>query len=143
MPRGNPEFGRQVKSPGRPKKPKIEDASSTKAYVDAFIDAHLPEYLKTLHEAATGRSTKDVKVKINAANLLIERRLGRPIERRESDNDNLIAMVRELAALVPKPASVQVVEATVKELPPGECGTAAGEVSNDGTAQGVDGEGRV
>lgn len=130
MPRGNPNFGRDVKSPGRPPKPKPDgDLATTKKIVDDFIDAHIPEYLKTIHDAATYKTTNDPKVAVNAANELLKRRLGPPTEVRDAENHMLLAVLKEMAAITAKvtgahQAEVITVEAPeVKELPPPDAGS--------------------
>ena len=102
MPRGNPNFGRMVKSPGRP--PKVKKALDTKTRVDEFIDEHIDEYLLVLHEdAVKNRNPKSAQV-------LIERRLGKPAERQEAAEGILAGVLQMLARHRLPPPRITVLE---------------------------------
>ncbi len=120
MPRGNPTFGRDVKSPGRPRKPRpAEDAQQAKTETEHFIAQHVPEYLQTLHDAATRKTTNDVKIAVNAANLLLTRIFGPAEAVRPTGEAALVGLVRDLINLRQPAENITVITPEVKELPPG------------------------
>lgn len=97
MPRGNPNFGRDVKSPGRPpKKPKDPSLAGRQAEVDEFIGEHLMDYVKVEHEIALDKS-KSATVRLDASEKLITRLLGK--ERRETTESALIGLIERLIGL--------------------------------------------
>jgi hypothetical protein len=115
VPRGNPNFGRQVKSPGRPPaRPKDTTIPGRQAEVDEFIGKHLMEYVKVQHEIALDKN-KAPTVRLAASETLITRLLGK--ERVETGESALVGLVRELIGLAPKP---RVVEGQFQVLEPKE-----------------------
>lgn len=121
MPRGNPNFGRQVKSPGRPPaKPKDESVAGSQAEMDEFIRKNLMKYVKVQHDIALDTKASN-PVRLQATETLISRLLGK--ERHESPESALIGLVRDLIGLK-KASETQVIDVspevvTPKELPPG------------------------
>ncbi len=107
MPRGNPNFGREVRSPGRPRK--IEANEDAKTYREGVIKEHLDDLLHVLLEdAITRRNPKSAKD-------LIEMLLGRPSEPSTDNPDQLAAILRMLAQRRPP---VGFIEGEAKEISP-------------------------
>lgn len=123
MPRGNPNFGRDVKSPGRPKKAEKDDTGLAAAQqeVDEFLQSNVMKYIKAQHQIALDEKA-DKKTRLMALQNLTDRAVGKVGERNEKGENALVGLVRELIGLG-KPKPVLEGEFTVidpKELPSGE-----------------------
>lgn len=125
MPKGDPGFGRNVKSPGRPKNPTGDDESliTKQLEADAFLQKNVMKYIKVQHDLALDEK-KDPKVRLAAAQKLTDRAIGPVVEKREGKDNALVGLVRELIGL--SPTRVQVIEGdfeaipVMKELPDGK-----------------------
>jgi len=117
------DFGRDVKSPGRPRKVEPDDTSlvATQEVVDKFLRSNVMKYIKVQHELAMD-TTKDPKVRLAAAQKLTDRAIGPVVEHKQKDENALVGLIRELIGLRPNPPVVNgEFEVVVpKELPSGE-----------------------
>ncbi len=107
MPRGDPEFGRNVKSPGRP--PQFEKLSDARVYREDTLKERLPEILDVMLDDAVRRKNP------KTAQALIEMLFGKPVEQRTPTNDALHIFLHGLA----KAVRGEITEGDFKELGPG------------------------
>ncbi|MBI2756198.1 MAG: hypothetical protein HYX52_05750 [Chloroflexi bacterium] len=82
--------------PGRPPKPR--SAGEATDQVDRYLDSNLPEYIRRLSDLARQGDRQ-------ALIYLVDRRLGKPVERREDSSDKFVKAIERLARkarLVPR-----------------------------------------
>lgn len=107
MPRGNKNFGKEVKSPGRPRN--LENMAQAKVYREDVLRDKLPVLLDVMVDDATRRKNP------KTAQALVEMLFGKPAEPKTDRNDALHIFLHGLAQAV----RGEIIEGTMKELSSG------------------------
>lgn len=101
---------------GRPPNPVTPEEAM--GQVDAYLDSHLPKYIRKLGELAE-------KGDRQALTYLIDRRLGKPVERREESGTNIVKALEDLAKRINRKRrpSAELPEGDRRSLPDGRSET--------------------